>query len=114
MKKSPNSQRGVFNTRLLIAVALCMASACLAGFAINPPASPGPLSLSARVAAQRAVEQVYWNHRIWPKENAKPKPALSEVMPDSAIQAKVEDTLRKSSAVHFGSGQSRGSSCKLR
>src|SRR5215475_6565680 len=57
------------------------------------------LSLEERMAAQRAIEQVYWNHRIWPKENPGPKPPLSAVLPDAAIHARVEDSLRKSSAL---------------
>ena len=52
-----------------------------------------------RVAAQKAIEQVYWNHRIWPKDNPTPKPALSAVLPDAAIEARVEDYLRKSNAL---------------
>jgi N-acetylneuraminic acid mutarotase len=67
--------------------------------AINPPSAHGPLSLSARIAAQRAIEQVYWQHRIWPTENTQPKPPLKKVMPDSKIQAKVEEALRKSNAL---------------
>jgi len=54
------------------------------------------LTIEDRVAAQRAIEEVYWNHRIWPKENPQAKPPLSAVMPDSAIRAKVEDDLRMS------------------
>ena len=41
------------------------------------PASARELTLENRVAAQRAIEQVYWNHRIWPKENPQAKPPLS-------------------------------------
>src|SRR5580765_1355622 len=62
------------------------------------PATRG-LTFDQRVAAQRAIEQVYWNHRIWPKENPVPKPPLSAVMSDEAIRAKVEDYLEKSSAL---------------
>jgi hypothetical protein len=54
------------------------------------------LTLDERVAAQKAIEQVYWNHRIWPKENPGPKPPLSAVMPDAAIRTKVDDYLRMS------------------
>jgi hypothetical protein len=57
------------------------------------------MSFEERVAAQRAIEQVYWSHRIWPEENPGPKPPLSAVMPDDAIRARVEDSLRKSSAL---------------
>ncbi len=57
------------------------------------------LSLEERVVAQRAIEQVYWNHRMWPKENSAPKPALSAVLPDRVIRARVEDYLKKSNAL---------------
>jgi N-acetylneuraminic acid mutarotase len=57
------------------------------------------LTFEERVAAQRAIEQVYWSHRIWPKENAAPKPPLSAVLPEAAIRAKVEDYLRASNAL---------------
>ena len=57
------------------------------------------LTFEQRVAAQRAIEQIYWNHRIWPKENPGAKPPLSSVMPDESIRAKVEDSLRKSNAL---------------
>ncbi|MGH9845746.1 MAG: Kelch repeat-containing protein, partial [Blastocatellia bacterium] len=54
------------------------------------------MTFEDRVAAQRAIEEVYWRHRLWPQENGRPKPALDEVMPEPAIRAKVEDYLRKS------------------
>ena len=57
------------------------------------------LSFAERVAYQRAIEDVYWRHRIWPKENAKPKPSLDEVMSAAQIEKKVEDYLRDSQAL---------------
>src|SRR5215831_9784440 len=57
------------------------------------------IPLDERVAAQEAIEQVYWSHRIWPESNPSPKPLLSEVMPEAAIRAKVERTLRLSLAL---------------
>jgi hypothetical protein len=33
-----------------------------------------------RVAYQRAIEEIYWRHRIWPKANPGPKPPLDKVM----------------------------------
>jgi hypothetical protein len=62
-------------------------------------ASARNITLEDRLAAQKAIEQVYWNHRVWPKENLGAKPPLSAVMPDSAIRAKVEDYLAKSNAL---------------
>ena len=38
------------------------------------------LTFADRVAYQRAVEEVYFRHRIWPKENPDPKPSLGAVM----------------------------------
>jgi N-acetylneuraminic acid mutarotase len=57
------------------------------------------LTLQQRITYQQAVEEIYWQHRIWPKENHNPKPALREAMPITEIQAKVEDYLRKSKAL---------------
>jgi hypothetical protein len=45
---------------------------------------------------QRAIEDVYWRHRIWPKERPDPKPALDTMMSKAAIEQKVQDYLRKS------------------
>jgi len=55
-----------------------------------------PLTLDERVAARRAVEEVYWKHRIWPAENPGPKPPLEAVLPDAVLRAMVEDELRNS------------------
>src|SRR5215510_10048454 len=80
----------------LVLVACCVAfTATLA----NGPAGPRQLTLEDRIAAQRAIEQVFWSHRIWPKDNPGPKPPLSAVLPDEAIRTKVEDALKKSSAL---------------
>jgi N-acetylneuraminic acid mutarotase len=60
---------------------------------------PGGLTMDERTAYQRAIEAVYWQHRIWPKENSKPKPPFDEVTPLSELRAKVEDYLRMTSAL---------------
>ncbi|HXM34157.1 MAG TPA: kelch repeat-containing protein, partial [Pyrinomonadaceae bacterium] len=57
------------------------------------------LTLGDRVAYQRAIEEVYWRHRIWPKERADPKPSLDQVMPSALLEKKVEDYLRNSEAL---------------
>jgi N-acetylneuraminic acid mutarotase len=66
-------------------------------------AGPGdrekPLTFEERVAYQKAIEEVYWRHTIWPKENPEPKPSLEQVMSDAVIAARVEDYLRKSDAL---------------
>src|SRR5882762_8152094 len=102
---------GFFNLRAAITVLICGVAACsvLAGALLaffrseTPPKTSHPaaagLTLAERVAYQRAIEDVYWRHRIWPKENAKPKPSLDEVMSAEQIEKKVEDYLRDSRAL---------------
>jgi N-acetylneuraminic acid mutarotase len=57
------------------------------------------LTFADRVAYQRAIEEVYWRHRIWLAANAGPKPPLNKVMSHEAIEKKVEDYLRDSQAL---------------
>jgi hypothetical protein len=70
---------------------------CSAVLAAEP--AQRTLTFDERVRAQTAIEQVYWKHRSWPKENRTPKPALSTVMSAEAIRAKVENYLKKSNAL---------------
>ena len=49
------------------------------------------LSFADRVAYQRAIEDVYWRHRIWPNTNPGPKPSLDAVMSQAEIEKKVEE-----------------------
>ena len=63
------------------------------------PAAARDLTFDDRVRYQRAIEDVYWKHRIWPAENPAPKPALSEVMTDAATRQTVEDDLKKAKAL---------------
>ena len=57
------------------------------------------LTFAERVAYQRAIEDVYWRHRIWPKERPDPKPSFDAVMSQAQLEKKVEDYLRKSQAL---------------
>ena len=54
------------------------------------------LTLADRVGYQRAIEQVYWQHRIWPNERNRPKPPLGEVTSAAQIEKKVNRYLRNS------------------
>ena len=78
---------------------LALTGLLIIGTAIASEPVQRTLTFEDRVDAQRAIEQVYWNHRIWPKENPGAKPPLSTVMSDDAIRAKVEDDLKKSNAL---------------
>jgi hypothetical protein len=57
------------------------------------------LSFAERVAYQRAIEDIYWRHRIWPDTNTGPKPSLDAVMSQAEIEKKVEGYLRNSQAL---------------
>ena len=87
--------RGSFYLLLLVAAIL------LAFFPLKAPAKSEQRSLTfaQRVAYQRAIEEVYWQHRIWPATNASPKPSLDNVMSQAQIEKKVEDYLRDSRAL---------------
>ena len=67
----------------------------------EPPAkiSHRTLTFAERVAYQRAIEEVYWRHRIWPKERPDAKPSLDAVMSQAQLEKKVADYLRKSQAL---------------
>ena len=49
------------------------------GKAASSSSQSKTLTFAERVAYQRAIEEVYWRHRIWP-ESADPKPSLNDVM----------------------------------
>ena len=57
------------------------------------------LTFAERVAYQYAIEEVLWRHRIWPKENPGPKPALEAVLSREGVERKVSDYLRNSQAL---------------
>src|SRR5438093_13185462 len=50
------------------------------------------LTFADRVAYQRAIEDVYWRHRIWPRnggERRDPKPPPHAVMSQAQVEKKV-------------------------
>src|SRR6266446_3866605 len=61
----------------------------------------GTLPFADRVAYQRAIEDVYWRHRIWPKENTASKPSLDAVMSQAQLEKKVAEYLRESRALEL-------------
>jgi len=76
MKKKHLGQPALFNVRtsirlLVYAAALsCMLSGTLLAFSHSEAptkASRTNLTFAERVAYQRAIEEVYWRHRIWPR-----------------------------------------------
>src|SRR5436190_5726934 len=105
MKKKHLGQPALFNIRtsirlLVYAAALsCMLSGTLLAFSHSEAptkASRRNLTFAERVADQRAIEEVYWRHRIWPKERLDSKPSLDAVMSQAQLESKVADYLRTS------------------
>jgi N-acetylneuraminic acid mutarotase len=99
------AQRRLFHGHGLFALFICIAAAgsILSGTLLaffRPDASTKvserTLTFVQRVAYQRAIEEVYWRHRIWPKERPDPKPSLDAVMSQAQIESKVQDYLRNS------------------
>jgi len=80
---------------------LLSAGTLLAFFRPEAPAnvSHRTLTFAERVAYQRAIEEVYWRHRIWPKDNPQPKPPIDGIVSQAQLEKKVEDYLRKSDLV---------------
>jgi len=106
MKKSSNWRTALFTRRVLVTLvcaAVCsFASATLPAF-FRPEASTKvfhrALTFEERVSYQRTIEEVYWRHRIWPKECPDPKPSLDTVLSRAQLEKKVEDYLRNSQAL---------------
>ena len=113
-KKSTASQSGLLGGRLLVGVLVCAGIMSLV-IARTSPATAGKaaslyseapantsqraLSFAERVSYQRAIEEVYWRHRIWPKDNRNPKPTFDAAISHAALEKKVQDYLRESQAL---------------
>ena len=105
-KKKSTARSGLFGLRPLLALFLCAAAICSMIFTgtllafwrseVPAKASQPTLTFAERVAYQRAIEEVYWRHRIWPKERPDPKPSLDGVMSQAQLENRVAEYLRKS------------------
>jgi hypothetical protein len=103
MKKS-TSKSGFFSPRILIAFLVSATTCSIVMGTLSRPEAPAKtatrnLTFEERVSYQRAIEEVYWRHRIWPKENPNPKPSLDSVMSQPQLEKKVADYLRNSQAL---------------
>src|SRR4030095_5115439 len=101
------SQAGFLNLRVLGAVLFCAATCSiltgtlLAFVRLQAPTKvpQRTLTFDEHVSYQRAIEKVYWGHRIWPKERPDAKPSLDAVMSPAQLESKVADYLRYSQAL---------------
>src|SRR5437016_7032764 len=107
MQRRSTSRSAFLNSRVLFALLVCSATCLivtgtlLAFFRSEVPTnvSQRTLTFAERVAYQRAIEDVYWRHRIWPKERRDDKPSVDAVMSQAQLEKKVADYLRKSQAL---------------
>jgi len=103
MLKKSTSQSARASIALLLcgAVSSIVTGTLLAFLHSETPAkvSQRTLTFAERVSYQRAIEEVYWRHRIWPKERPDRKPSLDAVMSQAQLEKKVADYLRKSQAL---------------
>jgi hypothetical protein len=85
------------------AAACTVTGTLLAFFSSQSPtkASQKTLTFAERVAYQRAIEDVYWRNRIWPKERPDTKPSMDAVTSQPQFEKKVTDYLRKSQALEM-------------
>lgn len=96
MKKKCTAESGLLSLRVLVVCAagcLLVTGTLLAFFRSESPVtiSHRTLTFIERVAYQRAIEEVYWRHRIWPKERPDRKPSLDAVMSQGQLKKKVAE-----------------------
>lgn len=107
MKTKSYSESTSLDGRLLPALLLCpLAYLILTGTLLGFSRAEAPakvfyrtLTFAERVSYQQAIEEVYWRHRIWPKERLDPKPSLDAVITQAQLETKVRDYLRNSQAL---------------
>ena len=106
MKRS-TLRSAFFSPRVLMALLLCAAAAgltssgTLLAFSRDevPESAQRTLTLQERVSYQRAIEEVYWRHRIWPKQRPDSKPSLDAVISQAQLERKVKSYLRNAEAL---------------
>jgi hypothetical protein len=110
MKKASANRFAFSRPRTVFLLVLCAVTCLLVTrtlLAFLHPQAPSnvsqrTLTFEERVSYQRAIEEVYWRHRIWPRDRggrSEPKPPLDVVMPQAQLEKKVADYLRNSQAL---------------
>src|SRR5262245_7707082 len=91
--KRDSLRGGEMRSSTILLTCVVLASCGWSAVGANPP------DFERRVAAQKAIEEVLWRPRIWPADNPGPKPALEQVLPESVLRARVQDSLLQSKAL---------------
>ena len=89
---------------LVVFATTCIATPILSGAGFSNSQAPinasqRNLTFEERVAYQRIIEDVYWRHRLWPKDNPGPKPSLDAVISQEQLENRVTGYLRRSKAL---------------
>jgi hypothetical protein len=103
VKTKPTPESAFFSLRALLITLVCAAciltgtlpGSILSDTSNGPHPARAGLTFAERVAYQRAIEEVYWRHRIWPRnggERPDPKPSLDAVMSRAQLEKKVADS----------------------
>lgn len=92
------SERAFMKTNVLVLVAVISCTTLIVQplFASGSIAARHTFSLEERMTCQEAIEKVYYQHRIWPRENSELKPTFEAAVPEAVIARKVEDALAMS------------------
>src|SRR4029079_11144237 len=98
--KSAIAQRSVL---FLLLVSTTAAASMLSGTMLaffrpetSTKVSEATTTFAQRVAYQRAIEEGYWRHRLWPKQRPDPKPPLDAEMSRAQLENKVAGSLQDS------------------
>ena len=96
MQMKSTSQAGFLDLRIFVTLLFC-AAACsmmtgtLLAFFRPQALAKVPqrtLTFEERVLYQRAIEEIHWGHRTWPKQQLDPKPSLDAVMSQAQLERK--------------------------
>src|SRR5205814_8999244 len=98
MNTKKHAQSGFLDSRALVILLLCtVTSSIVAGTLLGffrPETLAGVsqrrLPVEERVAYQRAIEEVYWRPRLWPKPRPDAKPPLHAVHARQPIDTTAE------------------------
>jgi uncharacterized repeat protein (TIGR01451 family) len=89
---------------LVLFIVLIVVVPAVASNAADGP-SETPLGFEKRLAAFELIEDVYWEHRLWPEANSAPKPRRDEIMSHAQVAAKVERSVMLEAALEYVWGE---------
>lgn len=89
--------KSILTTRLFCLIFLSLVFFLGVGIIL---AADNSLSFEKRLECEKAIEKIYFNHRIWPG-NVNSKPLFEIAVPESVLLKNAEDAIKKSIALEF-------------